>query len=279
MLDQYTDNAKEASDVKIERLLIAIEESLNITRRYQFFLWTQGALQGIVPHESMICVFGDVIKLRFKYDVFSRAPLDKWVVDALVDPLNGVIRQIVADWLVHQRNPLAFNVHGDGSDGLSVRLKELGCGTVLAHGAREISGDNGSFFIFMQATPVTPNSQAHLMNVLVAHLHMALYRMLPHELGVETLEYSVEGILSDRELEVLQWVRKGKKNVEIAQQLQISPLTVKNHVQKILRKLGVSNRAQAVSMSSAADFAKLEARPSLPAMTAGAGVDLDGYAL
>ena len=27
----------------------------------------------------------------------------------------------------------------------------------------------------------------------------------------------------------------------------ISPLTVKNHVQKILRKLGASNRAQAVS--------------------------------
>ena len=34
---------------------------------------------------------------------------------------------------------------------------------------------------------------------------------------------------------------------QIGEVLSISPLTVKNHVQKILRKLGASNRAQAVS--------------------------------
>ena len=35
--------------------------------------------------------------------------------------------------------------------------------------------------------------------------------------------------------------------MEIGTQLGISPLTVKNHVQKILRKLGATNRAQAVA--------------------------------
>ena len=43
------------------------------------------------------------------------------------------------------------------------------------------------------------------------------------------------------------WVREGKSNQEIGDQLGISVLTVKNHVQKILRKLGASNRAQAVA--------------------------------
>ena len=44
-------------------------------------------------------------------------------------------------------------------------------------------------------------------------------------------------------------MREGKSNQQIGDQLGISVLTVKNHVQKILRKLGASNRAQAVAMA------------------------------
>ena len=47
--------------------------------------------------------------------------------------------------------------------------------------------------------------------------------------------------------QVLCWVRDGMNNQEIGVQLGIGPLTVKNHVQKILRKLGAANRAQAVA--------------------------------
>ncbi len=53
-------------------------------------------------------------------------------------------------------------------------------------------------------------------------------------------------ILTQREQEVLRWVYLGKSNLEIGMILGISPLTVKNHVQEILRRLDVQNRAQAV---------------------------------
>ncbi len=52
--------------------------------------------------------------------------------------------------------------------------------------------------------------------------------------------------ITTREEEILRWVSLGKSNFEIGSILAISPLTVKNHVQKILRKLNVVNRAQAV---------------------------------
>jgi DNA-binding CsgD family transcriptional regulator len=52
--------------------------------------------------------------------------------------------------------------------------------------------------------------------------------------------------LSDREREILDWVRKGKTNLEIGAILGISPYTVKNHLQRIFRKLDVLNRAQAI---------------------------------
>ena len=53
-------------------------------------------------------------------------------------------------------------------------------------------------------------------------------------------------ILTVREQDILKWIYLGKSNFEIGAILKISPLTVKNHVQKILRKLNVVNRTQAI---------------------------------
>jgi DNA-binding NarL/FixJ family response regulator len=53
--------------------------------------------------------------------------------------------------------------------------------------------------------------------------------------------------LSEREREILDSLREGKTNVDIALALDISPFTVKNHVQRIFRKIGVSNRTQAAA--------------------------------
>src|SRR5919109_3477898 len=51
--------------------------------------------------------------------------------------------------------------------------------------------------------------------------------------------------LSERELEVLRLLAQGKENAEIAEELVISPQTVKNHVSSLLAKLEVENRLQA----------------------------------
>jgi two-component system response regulator DevR len=51
--------------------------------------------------------------------------------------------------------------------------------------------------------------------------------------------------LSERETEILRLVAQGRDNTEIAQELYLSPSTVKNHVSSILEKLGVDSRVQA----------------------------------
>jgi DNA-binding NarL/FixJ family response regulator len=52
--------------------------------------------------------------------------------------------------------------------------------------------------------------------------------------------------LSTRELEVLRFVARGSNNREIAEALYLSPLTVKTHVSRILRKLRARDRVQLV---------------------------------
>ena len=56
-----------------------------------------------------------------------------------------------------------------------------------------------------------------------------------------------EGLLTRRELDVLRLMADGKTNKAIAEALVISDGTVKFHVNSILRKLHVANRAEAVS--------------------------------
>jgi two-component system NarL family response regulator len=52
--------------------------------------------------------------------------------------------------------------------------------------------------------------------------------------------------LRERELEVLGLMAQGMSNLDIAAALSISENTVKTHVNRILSKLGVSDRTQAV---------------------------------
>lgn len=51
--------------------------------------------------------------------------------------------------------------------------------------------------------------------------------------------------LSDREVEVLRQVARGRSNREIAQHLVISPKTADHHIQHVYTKIGVSTRAAA----------------------------------
>lgn len=50
--------------------------------------------------------------------------------------------------------------------------------------------------------------------------------------------------LSPRELEVAQLVARGWRNAQIAGELDIQLVTVKNHIAKIFKKLNVVNRTQ-----------------------------------
>lgn len=69
---------------------------------------------------------------------------------------------------------------------------------------------------------------------------------IPPLVGAKLVQRLSNPELSDRELEVLGLMAQGMSNLDIATALVIGESTVKSHVNRILGKLGVSDRTQAV---------------------------------
>ena len=240
-----------ASD--LEHLLITIEKSLEVQTRTQFYLWAQGALQGFVPHEALWCAWGDVEAMRLKVQMFARGVINPRVESQMTNPTDGVLPRMVDDWLRGGRAPRLLSSEGGEQTGrrqLIGDLKRCGFDHVAAHGVREVQGDYGSFFVFAGLERLPDQRTAYLLELLMPHMHLALHRMRQRETDESSTDMAPVTILSKREIQVLHWVRNGKTNFEISQILGISPPTVKNHVQKIMRKLNVNNRAQAVGKSA-----------------------------
>lgn len=82
----------------------------------------------------------------------------------------------------------------------------------------------------------------------IQDMKSAIGRILDGELVVKTEEnISDEVVLSVRQGETLQLIAQGLSNKEIAQNLDISTATAKEHVSNLFERLGVANRTEAVS--------------------------------
>lgn len=65
-------------------------------------------------------------------------------------------------------------------------------------------------------------------------------------------------LLSLRELQVLELIRRGLSNKDAAKALHISPHTVLSHLKGIFAKLGVANRAEAVTAAFERGYLRIE---------------------
>jgi NarL family two-component system response regulator LiaR len=78
-----------------------------------------------------------------------------------------------------------------------------------------------------------------------APLHPEIAKKVLHEFADATQRTLDQADLTDREREVLGLIAKGLSNRDIAEQLVLSPKTVKTHVSNILSKLHLADRTQA----------------------------------
>jgi DNA-binding NarL/FixJ family response regulator len=74
-------------------------------------------------------------------------------------------------------------------------------------------------------------------------------RHIPPEVAARLAEHLGEDDLTTRELEVLQLIRDGFRNKQIADQLAIAETTVNFHIKNLVEKLGANDRTHAVTIA------------------------------
>jgi transcriptional regulator EpsA len=239
------------------KFLRIVSDSLLIRRHYQLFLWLNAELQQFLPHQILISAWGDFSKWNLKLDLISNLPgvrtehLARCGIDDLVRDLYGrwiaAGRQAVVVKAAESTAPYA-------ACGCAVHSAIRSMHTVLAHGLRDERGGYDSLYITLNTGSFTKGRSKErflsLLDTLIAQLDVAFRRVtaFPFEESKSPLGLSAHGVeLSLREQAVLDCVCRGKTNIDIAMELDISPFTVKNHVQRIFRKIGVSNRTQAAA--------------------------------
>lgn len=88
-------------------------------------------------------------------------------------------------------------------------------------------------------------SREELVAMVTQALHDVAARQIPR---ARTDVDSAAPPLTERELQVLRGMGRGRSNAEIGRELYLSEDTVKTHARRLFRKLGAADRAQAVAM-------------------------------
>lgn len=235
------------------RFLHVMQESLLVDQHVRLLLWLQGELQYFLPHEVLITAAGDFAGGRIKLEVVS-ALAGKHGGNCAACSLQKMAGDLFARWERNGRQLLTI----DGGDALALtsgclclmgeRLRRSG--SLLVHGLRDARSGEDALYIMINAEQRIAERRGRLFSLMMPQIDFACRRAAERRCGQPPQPAGASAAdagLSAREIEILDWVRAGKTNVEIGMILGISAFTVKNHLQRIFRKINVINRAQAAA--------------------------------
>ncbi|MFO0701706.1 MAG: LuxR family transcriptional regulator [Nitrospira sp.] len=122
--------------------------------------------------------------------------------------------------------------------------KEFGLGDGITTGSSDPACRVATFCSFASADSVDATRYVPLIEYFGHYVHMALLRTAPQK--AQSMDRCVKK-LTLRELTILNWVKNGKTNWEIAQIMGVTERTIRFHVESIFSKLDVTSRSQAVA--------------------------------
>lgn len=124
-------------------------------------------------------------------------------------------------------------------------LKESAFTTVCAAGCYDI---RANYMTYLCVTDPHPNlseeTTSGILTITISVLHSVLGNIWRKNHRIK--QRQLHDLLTKREVEILKLVKHGKTNPEISTILGVTFPTIKNHLQNIMIKMRVNNRAEAV---------------------------------
>ena len=252
----------------LARFYLLITEVVGIRRHIDLMHWLQGEVQYYLPHEIMIAAWGDFHLGLIHYDVVSAMPGVR-SESAVAESITPLLTGLFGRWIAQDKKPFALNGEEDGFTWDSV-AKQGPIGDAmrtmrssLIHGISDQRGRHDCLYVLFSSKVKRNPGERSALKFLLPYIDTALRQveLLPNQYTASKQQEAVPAVekldefnaqsegaaLTDREAEIMKWVALGKTNNEIGSILNVSSFTIKNHMQRIFKKLDVFNRAQAVS--------------------------------
>jgi transcriptional regulator EpsA len=230
-----------------DRLVWVFESSLQVKNQPGFFLWSQGALQMIMPHEILICGVKNGGTRSYQVRRFSSCRYFKDEhFEAVCDPHDGLVARSVSQWL--RTGEPCFLMPGLDVD-TDRMLEESELKNLVLHGVWGADADVSGYFCFSRTAMKQDPRSIRILEVMIPILYVTFLRVLSSDYKTDNDGLRINNLVTRREIEILGWIKEGKTSADIAEILKLSPFTVKNHVQNILKKLGARSRSHAVAQA------------------------------
>ena len=245
-----------------------VDETAKVTRHYELFLLLQNEVQHFIPHQILISAWGDFHGSRPTLDVISAI---QGVRTAQINEcgIEYALKDLHARWVDGGRRPMLLdNTDADSITFSSCNPSICACASndcalnaalrqmrsVLVHGVRNERDDLDSLYVALNPVSVKNGQSAEhffsLIDPVIAQIDVAFRKVAALKFASTAAGKNGQrrpDNLSAREQEIVRWIAEGKTNTEIAAILSISSFTVKNHAQRIFRKLDATNRTEAVA--------------------------------
>lgn len=244
------------SPVHLDDYRRVLNHSVKLRSHLEVLVWLQGDMQRYLPHDIMIAAWGNFRTGQVRNDIVStlHGVRSHHQHDGLLTP---VLVQLFAEWQAGDRRAfigshLGFATLPQAPDAAIAKvLRGMRC--ALVHGIKDQRGSHDCLYLALSARDEFDAVSCNTFTQMLPYIDHVLRQVkhLPHQSGVlysPEISPPTEGALTGREIEILQWIAMGKTNSEIGSIVELSLYTVKNHVQRIFRKLNVSNRAQAIAV-------------------------------
>lgn len=254
----------------LARILVA---STRVTQRHHFFSWVHGPLQSLIPHEILLCGVADESG-QLQHQVFTACRYFRdEQFERVCHPGNGLLPQLAQEWQDSYRPRMISPRENETTTGWYTRLAELELKNVAFHGMSWVQGQVKGYASFSRVGIAFDARLELYLEILLPHVLGTLVRVLASE-NRSSIQQSRPSILTARESEVLRWVSEGKTNDEIAAILNLSMLTVKNHLRHAMQKLLVRTRGQAVTKALSLGLLKNPSQENYKSVTAAGPADL-----
>ena len=250
----------------LARYYALISQVFEVRRHIDLMHWLQGDVQYYLPHDILVAAWGDFHLGLVHYDIVSSISgvrSENAKSEAITPLLTGLFDR----WISQDRRPFSLkvcergftwdNAATPGPIGDAMRTMR----SSLIHGINDQRGRHDCLYVLFSSQTQRHRNERTALKFMLPYIDNAMRQveLLPDQYVVQngppvgTLGNGSDTeitVLSEREAGIMKWVAMGKTNGEIGSILDVSTFTVKNHMQRIFKKLDVLNRAQAVSAFS-----------------------------